>query len=99
MIDYKLLAKDVELVVCSHVGVSHDEMSSHNKKGACVKAKHLSIFILHTSYGVSVKWLSKHYGFGVRHIFRVVAQIRDYMKYGRTYSDLYDIVKKDLKLD
>jgi hypothetical protein len=91
--NYNELADKVEQIVCDHIGITTDMVFERTKKGVCVKARHLSIFILHTLYHVPIRWLSLRYNFSVRHIFKAVAQIRDYIKYSKSYSDLcHDIV-------
>lgn len=82
------IALIVENAACSEIGISYDDMRSRTKKGACVKARHLSIFILHTIYKVPLSWLSYRYNFSVRHILKAVAQIKDYIKYSKHYAEL-----------
>lgn len=86
--NYNELADKVEQVVCDHIGITTDMVFERTKKGVCVKARHLSIFILHTLYHVPIRWLSLRYNFSVRHTFKSVSQIRDYIKYNKSYSDL-----------
>ena len=87
----------VEGVVCNHVGVSIEQMLEDTKKGACVKARHLSIFILHCTFGLSIRQLCNRYGFSVRHFFRISQQMRDYISYSYDYRDLYDKIMADIK--
>lgn len=94
--DYSELADKVEQIVCDHIGVSIELVFERTKKGECVKARHLSIFILHTLYHIPIRWLSLRYNFSVRHVFKAVAQIRDYTKYSKTYSDLCDEIMAKL---
>lgn len=86
--NYSDLSEKVEQAVCEYINVSTEKMFEYTKKGACVKARHLSIFILHTLYNIPISYLSLRYNLSVRHVFRAVAQIRDYMRYNKSYSDL-----------
>lgn len=95
--NYKELANKVEQVVCDYIGITTDMVFERTKKGVCVKARHLSIFILHTLYHVPISCLSLRYNFSVRHIFKAVAQIRDYIQYNRYYSDLCHEIVKELQ--
>lgn len=96
---YRGLAECVEKVVCRHVGIDLNTIFERTKKGACVKARHLSIFILHTLYHVPIRWLSLRYNISVRHVFCIVARIRDYIKYSKSYRDLLDNIVHDLDLE
>lgn len=82
-------AEAIEQLICNHVGVDVDEMLTHTKKGACVKAKHLSIYILHNMYHISLSWLASRYGFSVRHIVAVSASVRDYVRYNNEYREWF----------
>lgn len=81
--------EDIENAICEEIGVSMDDMISKTKKGACVKARHLSIYILHTEFGVSIRYLSRRYGCTVRQVFRINNHMADYIAYSSQYKDLY----------
>lgn len=93
--DYNNLASQVEAVVRDHVGLGIEVNLIGTKKGACIKAKHLSIFVLHTLYHVPISWLSKYYDVGIRHTFRLISQIRNYIKYNSVYrEECYSLIKR-----
>lgn len=93
------LAQRVEQVICSHIGVDTSMIFERTKKGACVKARHLSMFILHTLYHISIRELSLRYNISVRHTFCSIARIRDYIKYSKSYRDLLNNIVHDLNLE
>lgn len=82
------LACSVEEVTCECVGLPLGCLFEQTKKGDYVKARHLSIFILHTLYHIPTYWLSRRYRCSQRHIFMVVAQVRDYISTNKTYREL-----------
>lgn len=90
------LATKIEQVVCNHIGIATEMLFERTKKGACVKARHLSIYILHNTYKFSISWLSSRYGIVTRHIFAASAQIKAYLKYDKTYRELYNEIVCDL---
>lgn len=85
--NYDNLASQVEAIVRNHVGLDMNTSLIGTKKGDCIKAKHLSIFVLHTIYHVPISWLSKYYSIGHRQTFRLISQIRNYIKYNSSYRD------------
>ena len=95
--NFNELACQVEEVVCNHIDANLASMFQSTKKGDCVKARHLSIFVLHTLYHVPISWLSIRYKFSTRHIFRAVAQIRDYIRTNRQYRDLCESIRIDME--
>lgn len=97
MINCTFLMDAVESVVCEHVGVEREDVLGKTRKGACVKARHLSIFILHSDYFITTRVLSERYGCTKKHIFGVNAQMRNYMAYSSEYRDLYEKVIKSLE--
>lgn len=97
MIDYTFIIDAVESVVCEQVGVEREDVLGKTRKGACVKARHLSIFILHFNYRVTTRELSERYGCTKKHIFGVNAQMRNYMAYSSDYRELYEKVMESLE--
>lgn len=87
IMDTKDIINQVEQIVCDKVGVDRDEMISITKKGACVKARHLIMFILHTEFNVSVKTLCDAYNYSTRGVFLVNQRVREYIAYNSTYRD------------
>lgn len=85
--DKNELACYVEEFVCKHTGLPLNRLFEPTKKGDCIKARHLSIFILHTIYNIPISFLSNRYKCSPRHIFRAVAQVRDYAKTNRPYRE------------
>lgn len=94
----KVSAYDVvEAVVCEKVGVDIDSMYEEKQKGACVKARHLSIFILHNKFKVSIRDLKNRYGYASpRAVFKVNKQMRDYIEYNNQYRDLFNDVVREI---
>lgn len=96
---YNELASQVEDVIRKHSGMGVDINIIGTKKGACIKVKHLSIFILHTIYHVPISWLSKHYDVSIRHTFRLISQIHDYAKYSSSYREECKSLVRMLELE
>jgi hypothetical protein len=99
MKDYNELVRQVESVVRAHVGLEENVSLMGTKKGVYIKAKHLSIFILHDIFHVPISWLSKHYNISIRHTFRLISQIHDYAKYNSLYRDECHLLVGKLKLE
>lgn len=88
--EYNELANEIEAIVFGHMGVETQDAFERTKKGDCVKARHLSITIMHLEYKIPIAWLSKRYGFSIRHIFRIVAHIQSYIRYNKHYNEIYN---------
>ena len=88
----KVSAYDVvEPIVCEKVGVVISSMFEEKQKGACVKARHLSIFILHNRFKVSIRDLKNRYGYASpRAVFKINKQMRDYIEYNNQYRELFN---------
>ena len=97
MNDHNELACSIEEVVCSRIGIELNRLFEDTKKGDCVKARHLSIFILHTLYHIPISFLSKRYKCSPRHIFRAISQLRDYVSTSRQYRELIQSLADDLE--
>lgn len=95
MKDEKLVA-DIETIVCERVGVDREHMLEKTKKGACVKARHLSIFILHSMFCLSITKMSERYGCSKRQVFKINKQMRDYIAYNSKYRTLYEEIVEDI---
>lgn len=86
------IIEDVESAVCDHVGVTKSQMMEKTKKGACVKARHLSILILHNMFKLSIRTLCLRYGYTQRQVFRINSQMKAYIEYNCSYRDLYNSI-------
>lgn len=87
----------IEELVCAHVGVEREQMLEKTKKGACVKARHLSIYILHSMFKVSIKDLSLRYGCSPRQIFKINQHMRDYIAYNAKYRELHGAIVEKIE--
>lgn len=80
-------ASTVEKVVAEYVGVPVSEVRSKNKKSACVKARHYSIYFLHKMYGFTGGQLSKLYGTTRHRVFDICGQISTYRRIDAVYRN------------
>lgn len=97
--NYDNLANRVEGVVRTHVGLDAYANIIGTKKGACVEAKHLSIFVLHTLYCVPISWLAKRYSLTPRMIMMAVAQIRNFIKFNNSYRESCSALFESLEFE
>jgi hypothetical protein len=87
----------VENVVCNVIGIDAESLTERTKKSANVKARHFCMLILHNEYGVSIRTLSRRYGFGMRYVFHAIAQTKYFLGYIKEYQDAYSVIKDTLK--
>lgn len=87
---------EVETIVCAHVGIERDQMLEKTKKGACVKARHLSIYILHSMFNLSIRDLSKRYECSIRQVFKINQHVVDYVAYNSHYREFYSSIIDDV---
>lgn len=93
---YDEISCSIEEVVCSRIEIELNRLFEDTKKGDCVKARHLSMFVLHTIYHLPVSFLSRRYKCSPRHIFRAISQLRDYVSTSRQYRELIQSIVHDL---
>ena len=86
--------EDVESVVSEYVGIPVSEIRGKNTKSAFVKARHFSIYLLHTKYGFTGGELSKIYSTTRHRIFDICAQIRGYAQVDAIYRAELNEVQK-----
>lgn len=82
----------IEEAIAEYYGISVVDIRSDTKKSAAVKARHFSIYFLHTKYGFTGGQLSYIYGKSRHWIFDICRQMRNYAqvdtKYRKEMSDI-----------
>lgn len=78
-------ASVVEASVADYLQVQVEEVRGKSKKSACVKARHYSIYFLHTKYGYTGGQLSKLYNITRHHVFDVCALMDTYRRIDSNY--------------
>ena len=89
---FNIEALAVEETIADYYGIDVSEIRKDTKKSAAVKARHFSIYFLHTKYGFTGGQLSYIYGKSRHWIFDICRQMRNYAqvdaKYRKEMSDI-----------
>lgn len=81
----KVDARIIEAEIARYIGIPVEEVRGKNKKSACVKARHYSIYFLHTVYGYTGGQLSKLYNTTRHRIFDICGQMNTYRRIDASY--------------
>lgn len=96
---FSIEALPIEHAIADYYGINVDEIRMDTKKSAAVKARHFSIYFLHTKYGFTGGQLSYIYNKSRHWIFDICRQMRNYAqvdaKYRKEMSDI-DIILDQL---
>lgn len=82
---FSIEALSVEHAIANYYGIGVNEIRMDTKKSAAVKARHFSIYFLHTKYGFTGGQLSYIYNKSRHWIFDICRQMRDYAKIDAKY--------------
>jgi chromosomal replication initiation ATPase DnaA len=82
---FSIEALSIEHAIADYYGINVDEIRMDTKKSAAVKARHFSIYFLHTKYGFTGGQLSYIYNKSRHWIFDICRQMRDYAKIDAKY--------------
>ena len=82
----------VEEAIADYYNIDVEDIRSSTKKSAAVKARHFSIYFLHTKYGFTAGQLSYIYNKSRHWIFDICRQMRNYASVDATYrTEMKDI--------
>ena len=84
-------------ILCSHFGVSVEDMLKRNKNKNCVQAKSYALYYLHVEKGVSISKLERAYKLHRRVVFYHISKVKGYIEiYSTTrkeYENLCNILR------
>lgn len=90
------VALDVERAIAEYYGICVEDIRSNNTKSAATKARHFSIYFLHTKFMLTGGQLGSIYNRSRNWIFDICRQMRDYARidigYRKEMSDLDVII-------
>lgn len=88
----KEMATRVEGAIADYYRIPVEDIRSNNTKSAATKARHFSIYFLHTKYKLTCGQLGEIYNRSRHWLFDICRQMRDYAKvdarYRKEMSDL-----------
>ena len=80
----------IEKTIAEQFGVTVDDVLGKSRKGACVKARHLILFILHRKHNVYVSFLSRRYDRHGRTIEKACHNFDFFIKSFSEYRGYYE---------
>lgn len=80
----------IEQEIASQFSVTVEEVLGKSRKGACVKARHLILFILHRKHNVYVSHLSRRYNRHSRTIEKACHNFDFFIKSLSEYRGYYE---------
>ena len=92
----KVLTSQVEGAIAEYYNIPIEEIRSNNTKSAATKARHFSIYFLHTKYKLTCGQLGEIYKRSRHWLFDICRQMRNYAqvdaRYRKEMSDLESIL-------
>lgn len=80
----------IEQIVSSQFGVTVDDAMGKSRKGACVKARHLILYILHRKQQVYVNFLSDRYSMHHRSVEKACHNFDYFIHSLKEYRGYYE---------
>ena len=90
-------AKTIENIVCDFFSLSIDEVFSKTLIREVVMVRHITIYLLHKIYNLSVSFLAKRYDCSTSLINKVCANITNYIEYDKKFRNTYNCLLRYIK--
>lgn len=94
-IDVENKIEEIEKIICSHFGVTEQELVNKERMENVVSARAFLFYILHYKLEMSPLTISKIYPRQPRGIKKLCAKIKNGLKFHKVYTSIYeDLLKK-----